>query len=142
MRWVWCPNVAYSGSAPFASVYPGDAYVDWIGLDGYNPGTSRPGSSWRSFHDVFVASHDALAALSPRPMMIAETSSAEQGGDKAAWIRTGLLTDLAAGLPRVRAVVWFDELKEADWRVNSSASSLAAFSEVAASPMFAGRLPP
>ncbi len=141
VRWVWCPNVAYTGSAPFASVYPGDAYVDWIGLDGYNRGTSAPGSSWRPLRDVFLASHDALAALTSRPMMIAEVSSAEQGGDKAAWIRTGLLTDLAVALPRVRAVVWFDELKEADWRVNSSAASLAAFSEVAASPLFAGHLP-
>ena len=142
VRWVWCPNVAYTGSTPFSDAYPGDGYVDWLGLDGYNAGTSRPGSAWRSLRDVFAASHDALVALSPRPMMIAEVASAEEGGDKAAWIRAGLLTDLPAALPRVQAVVWFHENKEADWRVNSSSASLAAFAEVAASAAYGGRLPP
>lgn len=142
VRWVWCPNVEYTGSTPFSDVYPGDAYTDWIALDGYNQGTSRPGTRWRTFREVFVASHDALALLSPHPMMIAETSSAEEGGDKAAWIRTAFLTELPAVLPRVRAVVWFDENKLSDWRVNSSATSLAAFSEIAASPTLSGHLPP
>lgn len=141
VRWVWCPNVAYTGSTPFADAYPGDPYVDWMALDGYNRGTSQPGSTWRSLRDVFAPSHDALAALSTRPMMIAEVSSAEEGGDKAAWIRVGLLTDLPTFLPRIRAVVWFDENKESDWRVNSSPASLVAFSEVGASPIYQGRLP-
>jgi hypothetical protein len=33
-------------------------------------------------------------------------------------------------------VVWFDEDKETDWRVNSSASALAAYRRVAASPLY------
>ncbi|KEP75814.1 hypothetical protein HR12_22920 [Microbacterium sp. SUBG005] len=42
VTWVWCPNVKRASGAtanvPLSSFYPGDDYVDWIGLDGYNRG--------------------------------------------------------------------------------------------------------
>jgi hypothetical protein len=48
---------------------------------------------------------------------------------------------LPARFPRLRAVVWFDQNKETDWRVNSSDAALAAFRTVAASPIYRGHLP-
>jgi hypothetical protein len=36
----------------------------------------------------------------------------------------------------VRALVWFQRIKETDWRINSSPSSLAAFRAILASPLF------
>ena len=89
---------------------------------------------------VFGPSYDELAAMTDKPMMIAETASAESGGDKAAWIKKGLLEDVPSRLPRVRAVVWFHENKEADWRIDSSAGSLAAYKQAAETPMYRGRL--
>ena len=73
--------------------------------------------------------------------MIAETASTELGGDKAKWITQGLLTDVPSRFPRVRAVVWFQENKETDWRVNSSSSALAAYRKAASSSTYQGRLP-
>jgi hypothetical protein len=35
--------------------------------------------------------------------------------------------ELARRFPDVRALVWFDANKETDWRIDSSAASLAAF---------------
>lgn len=132
VQWIWSPNVAYSGSTPFADLYPGDAYVDWVGLDGYNGGRALS-QRWLSFSQIFMASYEALAAMTSKPMMITETASTELGGDKAAWIRQGLLDDIPSKFPRVHAVIWFNENKETDWRVNSSPQSLAAYREVAAS---------
>ena len=40
--WVWSPNILYPGGASLSSVYPGNPYVNWIGVDGYNWGTSVP----------------------------------------------------------------------------------------------------
>ena len=141
VRWVWCPNVGYPGATAFADLYPGDAYVDWVALDGYNWGATT-GHSWQALADVFQQSYDDLGALAPtKPIMIAETSSSETGGSKAAWIRQGLLTDLPTKLPRVQAVVWFDSYSSNGWQVDSSATSLAAFHDVAAAPPFQGRLP-
>lgn len=69
--------------------------------------------------------------------MIAETSSAEQAGRKAAWI-SGIDHALISQFPRVRVLIWFDRLKAGiDWRINSSPSSLAAFQAmVSHSPFF------
>ena len=137
VRWVWSPNVDCLGRCPFANYYPGDSYVDWVALDGYNgPGSIR--LPWRSFRTIFAASYAELTALTSRPIMIAEVASSETGGDKAAWIRSGLLTDVATSFPRVRALIWFDRLKEADWRVNSSLAALAAWRDVVGSPLYSG----
>jgi hypothetical protein len=144
IRWVWSPNVDSDGlGVPFAALYPGDGYVDWVGLDGFNRGTSWPTTHWVGIQRIFAGSIQRLREITTKPLMIAETGSTEAGGDKAAWIRGGLgaVPEL---LPGVRAVIWFDKLETAvgiDWRVNSSAASLEAFRDVAMSAAFSGRLP-
>jgi hypothetical protein len=139
VQWVWAPNVNYQNHFPFTDLYPGDAYVDWVGLDGYN-GQS---AGWASFADIFSSSYRALSALTTRPMMITETASFEGASSsaKAAWIRTAFLSTIPTALPRVRAVIWFDRDKERDWRVQSSTASLAAWRAVVASPLYTS-MPP
>jgi beta-mannanase len=141
VRWVWSPNVESDGSVSFSKVYPGDAYVDWLGIDGYNWGTTQSWSSWTGLAAVFEPSYGKLGDMTDKPMMIAETASTEFGGDKAAWIRQGFLDEALVRFPRVRAIIWFHENKETDWRVDSSPASLVAYSEVAASSSYQGRLP-
>jgi beta-mannanase len=142
VRWIWSPNVAFHGTAPFRSVYPGRDYVDVLALDGYNWGPIDAWHTWTSLTGVFRSSYDELAALdSKKPMMIAETASTEYGGDKAAWIKSGLLTEMPVHFPRVKAVIWFHEHKETSWHVDSSVESLQAFREVAAHARYQGRLP-
>jgi hypothetical protein len=43
--WVWCPNVTDvdGGNHHTMDYYPGDSYVDWTGVDGYNWGTQNGG---------------------------------------------------------------------------------------------------
>lgn len=140
VKWVWSPNVDYGGR-PFSSFFPGDAYVDYVALDGYNWG-SVPGERWQSFSEVFDSSYQTLIQLSTRPVMVAETSASETGGDKAAWIRQAFLNDIPSCFPRVSAVVWFDKVQEDDWRVNSSTGSLAAYRSVVASQLYGGAVAP
>ena len=141
VRWVWSPNVENNDSTPFAKVYPGGAYVDWVGIDGYNWGTSQSWSSWQTIGEVFGPSYDKLAAMTGKRMMIAETASTEFGGEKGLWIDEGLLNAVPSRFPRVQAVIWFHENKETDWRVNSSQASLDAYKKVAASDLYQGKLP-
>jgi hypothetical protein len=126
VTWSWSANVPYPGSTPLASLYPGDAYVDRVGLDGYNWGTTQSWSSWQSFGDLFGPGVAELQSLSTRPVHVNETAAPEgAGGDKAAWI-----ADMWAWLdahPEVRGLTWFSLLKEADWRIDSSEASLAAW---------------
>lgn len=67
-----------------------------------------------------------LAAIAPsKQVLIAEAASAEQGGDKAAW-NQALVQYLSAN-PSIMGFAWFDQNNEVDWRIDSSATSSAAF---------------
>jgi beta-mannanase len=113
VEWVWSPNVSYPGSGPLLDTYPGDDVVDWIGIDGYNWGDDGAGHRWQSFAGVFGPTYRELAALPGKPMMIAETASVEappgSARSKAGWIEAALGVEVRR-FPRVRAVVWFDEV--------------------------------
>jgi beta-mannanase len=122
--WVWSPNIPYSGSTALSAVYPGSAYADIVAFDGYNWGTTMA-SGWRSPSTLFGAGLTQLRALAPgKEILIAETGSAEIGGSKADWI-TALVSYLAAQSD-VTGFVWFDQNKGADWRIDTSADSVAA----------------
>jgi beta-mannanase len=129
VRWVWCPYVVSVPDRPDNSIsayFPGDQSVDWVGLDGYNWGASRPASCWQRFAEVFDRAYRVVTRLSARPVLLAEVGCAEAGGSKAAWLRDARDV-LGRSFPRVRAVVWFNVAKECDWRVESSTASLRAF---------------
>ena len=109
-----------------SGLYPGSAYVDAVGLDGYNWGTSATWSSWISPQDLFGQGLAELRAIAPGvPIIITETASSEAGGSKAAW-NSSLISYLYAQ-PDVTGFVWFHLNKEVDWRINSSQSSADAF---------------
>jgi membrane-bound metal-dependent hydrolase YbcI (DUF457 family) len=133
VKWVWTPNIDSDGQYPFRQFYPGDAWVDWVGLDGFN--WARRGT-WKSFTDLFGSSYEELSRITSRPVIVAETGSSESGGDKADWFSSTLLRELPR-FSRVRAVVWFsDPVNGVDFRVNSSPASLRAFRSAISSPRY------
>ncbi len=140
--WVWCPNVdPESKLQDLASLYPGDAYVDWTGLDGYNWGTNpaRP-DKWRSFDSLFKATYDRIVeAIAPgKPMIISEVGSSEHGGSKAEWIADALAS-ARTNYPLLRGLLWFEKFDDGmDWPIETSASSAAAFAAGIQSPSYLG----
>jgi MYXO-CTERM domain-containing protein len=131
--WAWCPNVTdIENGPPTMDYYPGDTYVDWTGVDGYNWGTSQPDFGWQSFHDVFASIYAKLAAKG-KPILIGEMASDEAGGDKGKWI-DAIIPTLRADFPMIKAFVWFDIDKERHWQIDSSPGSLAAYSRMASDP--------
>jgi beta-mannanase len=138
VTWDWCPNLEGSSSTPYAKLYPGDAYVDWTCLDGYNQGSSST-----SFSDLYSKSYADLLAVAPsKPMMIGEIGSYEYGsGVKAGWI-SSMLSDLPTKFPQIKALVWFNwRINEGgtwkNWEIESSASSQSAWSTGIAAPYYA-----
>lgn len=126
-KWMWSINadsVPYEPISRVSKYYPGNNYVDEIGIDGYNFGSTQPGSRWQSFDNIFSSSYNYLQSYN-KPIVISEVASSEEGGNKAEWIR-GMFNSLSSGYPRVTEVVWFNLLKEADWRIESTDSSLEA----------------
>ena len=105
------------------SLYPGDAYVDWTGLDGYNWGTN-PASprGWRTFDQLFRDTYDEIVeGIAPsKPMMLAEVGSSEYGGSKADWIRDALAR-VPTEYQQIRALLWFDKFDDnMDWPIETS----------------------
>jgi hypothetical protein len=139
--WVWCPNVDYNNTLQsLGSMYPGSAYVDWTGLDGYNWGTNpvKPGG-WKTFDQVYRSTYRYIVenVASTKPMMIGEAASTEDGGSKASWIRE-MLTKIPTEYPKIRALLWFDKLDDGmDWPIESSTTATNAFAEGIQSPVYA-----
>ena len=140
--WVWCPNIDPAGSMQgLGSLYPGDEYVDWTGLDGYNWGTNpvKPGG-WRTFDQLYGSTYRELdETVAPtKPMLIGEIASSEQGGSKAAWI-SDTLERIPTAYPRIRALLWFDKLDGGmDWPIETSTAAAAAFASGVRASSFLG----
>jgi hypothetical protein len=136
VTWVWSPNIDYSNSIPLREVYPGDAYVDWTAMDGYNWGNIGP-HSWESFSQVFQQTYYDILGITSKPLMIAETASTEQAGNKASWITDGFVNQLVHTFPLIRGFVWFNQNKETDWRIESSPAAQNAFASAIQSNYYA-----
>ena len=141
VTWVWCPNVDPEGVLhDLGSLYPGDKYVDWTGLDGYNWGTNPANPDrWRSFNELYESTyHRIVDAIAPssKPMLIGEMGSTEDGGSKADWIEEAL-TAIPTDYTQIHGLLWFDTYDDGmDWPIETSASSANAFADAIQSPAY------
>jgi hypothetical protein len=140
VTWVWCPNVDFEGTLhDLGSLYPGDEYVDWTGLDGYNWGLNPANPDrWRSFNELYSATYQRIVdAVAPdKPMLIGEMGSTEEGGSKAQWIEEAL-TEIPADYTQIHGLLWFDTYDDGmDWPIETSASSANAFANAIQSPAY------
>jgi hypothetical protein len=156
VQFIWCFGCG-AHEPPPENWFPGDAYVDWIGLDGYNYGFTKDGSQkrWRTVEEIFDWSYSRLTKISVRPVMIAEIGCVEDVDKKGSttivdktqkrrWIADTFLNTLPQKMPRVKAVVLFNSVGHnfPTYVIDSSPESLAAFRAVAASPLYQAPAPP
>lgn len=131
--WAFCPN---SESLPNAAwnlaknYYPGDDYVDLLGMDGYNWNINKNlalakkqtwESPFRSFEQVFEPLYVQLKFIAPKkPIVVFETSTTQRPGAqlKSEWLHHALQTGKNWGL---KGIIWFHVKKEEDWRFPTDA---------------------
>lgn len=145
VKFLWCPNVMWDTASDPAAWFPGESYVDYVGMDGYNAGPLK-NTSWKSATAVFGPTYTKLRGLAPtKDIIIAETASTEQGApsgtSKAAWIADFLGPVIQEQMPAVKAVCWFnwpivEGGKTMDWPIESSSAAQAAFKAGIASAYF------
>lgn len=122
VQWVFSINAENVPSEnEYVLCYPGDRYVDYVGLDGYNWGTTQSWSRWRSFKEIFSSIYRDVNRRHHKPIIISEFSSTSVGGDKAKWIEEAL-RDIKA-MPAVKGFVLFNLDKETDWRFPPASAS-------------------
>ena len=135
--WVFNPN---DRSAPpckwnaSLAYYPGNEYVQLLGVTGYNNGTyyTRNNEQWRGFTAIY---DEVWALYSPHfsrfPWIITEFASSSYGGDKAAWIDE--MFAHIGDYPNIRIAVWFSaadydgEIAARPYWLDETPETLAAF---------------
>jgi beta-mannanase len=132
VKFVWNVNamsVPDTAANAIEAYWPGDAYVDFVTVDGYNFGNHNAGTSWQTPEQIFGDSYKRVTALTSKPFFIAEIACTSNGGDKAQWI-SGFFKSIAVEFPRITGVCWFNADKEEDWRVGENDATLAAMRNV------------
>jgi beta-mannanase len=139
VQFVWCvasQATVKPGAPPIASFFPGDAYVSWVAMDGYNHSPNHP----KTFSEIFASDYATLTQISSRPIMIAELGTVEIVGSsdaKAQWITDTFLTEIPQNFPRVMAVLYFDLRGHGySYPLASDPASLAAYRKVVNDPYY------
>jgi beta-mannanase len=127
VQWVWCPH-ADTQSPNYTNAmayYPGDAYVDWIGLDGYYWG-GPVGHEKEAFDRIFRTLYDQ-ARNHQKPMMIAEIGGSGEPLTALNWHKA-TLDKLTEEYPDIQALVYFNAdfsaKGERDWRLTRHEETL------------------
>jgi hypothetical protein len=100
--WLWSPHPAYGW---FDAYYPGDKYVDYVGVGALNYGTVASWSQWWTFDEIFGKSYGDLMKYG-KPIMITEFGSLSVGGDRSRWFSEALKT-LPWKYPGIKSIVFF-----------------------------------
>jgi mannan endo-1,4-beta-mannosidase len=116
VTWLWTVNIRQCDchiDSP-AHWWPGNSYVNWVGIDGYY--YTRSGK----FASLFGPTIKAVRALTLDPILISETAAPAK-------IQTTEIPDLFAGVRAygLLGLVWFDVNnghQDKDWRISSPAA--------------------
>lgn len=128
VTWVWQMSTLQGSRnlpATLASLWPGSAYVNIVGLDGYY---YLPGATFQS---VFGVTLKEIRQITRDPVLITETAAGTDIGQAAK------VAELFAGIRKwhLLGMVWFDRdqaprratLYRQDWSLEDNPAALAAF---------------
>ncbi len=131
-KFVWNPNDASSpdyswNNAPM--YYPGDDYVDWVGLTAYNF-AEKQWSGFEYFDQLYSDLYkDYLRMFPDKPFMIGEFASAEENGNKAFFIKE-MFEKIPMEYPNIKSVIWFNyAVDNRTLPFDTTSSSKLAFKE-------------
>ncbi|ARC57028.1 Endoglucanase H [Frondihabitans sp. 762G35] len=149
VAWIWAPNrldnltSSHQTAEYTADLYPGDEYVDWVGMSGYERPASTGNTQVTTFSGTFDKTLGVLRQVAPsKKIMLAEVGAAEVGPAGAS-IKPGWITSFFEGLadPANSDIIGFSWFNLAvttssngstitnDWRINSTKQSTKAFED-------------
>jgi beta-mannanase len=115
-KWVFSINqedVPKEDNNHYLFYYPGDGYVDYVGIDGYNWGDTKTWSKWMNFREIFSNTYKEVTEKIRKPVLIAEFSSTSSGGDKGLWIEEAFKN--IKTMKNIKGFIIFNCDKETDW---------------------------
>jgi mannan endo-1,4-beta-mannosidase len=125
VTWLWTLNLPSPTTGPFQQWWPGNGYVDWVGIDGYYLVPSQ------TFSNTFQPMITDIKMLTGKPILLSETAVGPLAG-------VTKIPDLFAGITRdhLLGLVYFDVAQHngtyhQDWRLEDDPAALAAFRRAA-----------
>lgn len=127
VTWLWTLQADESGiTGPIESWWPGDQYVNWVGVDGYYY------TSADTFSTVFGTTIDQVRTFTGKPVLLSEVAVGPAAGQ---FLK---IQDMFRGMTNYRTLglVWFDEDQHGpshggpsrqDWRLENSTRAEASF---------------
>lgn len=110
--WIFNPNAEDCPPAhwnSYISYYPGNDYVQMIGMTGYNTGTYYADiyhEKWRTFDEIYQEPYEKyMKVFAKFPFIITEFASSSIGGDKAAWIED--MFDSIKNYDNIKMALWW-----------------------------------
>jgi len=129
--WAWVPTGFMGNRDRIKAMYPGDAYVDWLGYDPYNfhrchdTSWESPEQSLRPFYDWMSANIN-----NTKPVMLGEYGSVSDASDPER-VRTWYenMSGTLARMRRIKAVMQWNSRTSAtcDFRVTRDPQALLGF---------------
>lgn len=126
--------------------YPGDDYIDWIGISVYGPQDNKDG--WWSFEDLMNDNWNEIKSISTdgKPIAVLEMGVVDDAslGDKAQWITDAFYSIGPNGTydQDIDAISWWDETFRDDnnynvnLSINSSSASKQAYRDAVSNSIF------
>ncbi len=107
--WVWNPNGRSFPDFKWNDelcYYPGDEFVDVIGMTSYNTGTYYKSETWMEFDEMYDSLYKKDLSRYEKPLMITEFSSSSVGGSKEAWV-ANMFRNIYK-YDKIKVAVWWD----------------------------------
>ena len=130
---MFSPNIEWDANKPLTAIelyYPGDAYVQLLGLDGYNFGDDHsPWHRWQEYTEIFEQSITKMSQW-PQPLYLAEIGTAH-GPLKARWMEEFLQSFQTDD--RLHGFIYYNyadrKNNEPNWKLDSDPKTLKTFRE-------------
>ncbi|MBS1739758.1 MAG: hypothetical protein JST88_04350 [Bacteroidetes bacterium] len=126
--WIWSPHPAFGF---FDEYYPGNNYVDYIGIGTLNYGPIAAWAKWWSFDDIFGQHYNALNQFK-KPILLTEFASLSYGGNRSKWYAEAL-KNIPTKYPSVKGLLFFHfnadnttTQQVLDWSIVNDPKTLAA----------------
>jgi mannan endo-1,4-beta-mannosidase len=122
VTWLWTVNYESAGEGAIQNWWPGAAYVNWVGIDGYYYGKNF------TFGNLFRPTMATIRTFTKEPILISETAAGQVAG------QAGKIDNLFTGASRngVLGFLWFDLNQKGSywkqrWRIESHPTSVGTF---------------
>jgi mannan endo-1,4-beta-mannosidase len=122
VRWAWIMNVNFQDSENIAHLWPGNSYVNILGLDGYF-------TTAGSFQEIFGPTIVDMRTLSADPLLITETAAAPSAG------KLSMLRQIISGVSEydLAGFIWFDvkqqgNIRRQNWLLEDDPAAFQLFS--------------